>query len=82
MRENSRILLTAMALRRFTELPKHDITYWIDNLYLNAPKDYLEISRYITALAKESHLPSGFFFWLEANYLNLELAMKGGDDDE
>ena len=71
-----------MALRRFTELPKHDITYWIDNLYLNAPKDYLEISRYITALAKESHLPSGFFIWLEANYLNLELAMKGGDDDE
>lgn len=33
-------------------------------------------------LAKESNLPSRFFFWLEANYLNLELAMKGGDNSD
>lgn len=82
MKENSLTLLKAMALNEFRNLESQQITYLVEELYSYYPQGSVEISRYFNMLAKESNLPSRFFFWLEANYLNLELAMKGGDNSD
>ena len=82
MKENSLLLLKDMALNKFRNLERQQITYLVEELYSYYPQGSVEISKYFNAVAKKSNLPSRFFFWLEANYLNLELAMKGGDDSD
>ena len=67
------ILLIFLARQRFSNLPIATLEDAIKDLYSWELPTGISVSKKVDALSTQYRLPKKFFFWLEANYLNLEL---------
>lgn len=85
MRNDRKNLLTFLAKKRFSQLPVATIEDVIEELYNWHMPTGTIVSNKVNELSTKYHLPKRFFFWLEANYLNLEVASReedGENEDE